>query len=250
MTSAQAPARPRWLVRRQDRPDAVADLYCFPHAGGSPGEYVRWADDLPDIRLWAVQLPGRGSRLAEAPYTRMAQLVETIAEQVPFGRPFALFGHSLGGLVAFEVARALRDAGLEPDHLLLSSCPPPPVPHAGDPVHLLPDAELLAEVERRWGALPAQVRENPRLASVAAGCFRADIELYETYEHVPGTPLRCPVTVFAGTGEQAALPLRDWRRHTTGPFQACFLPGGHFYHRQQRRELLRMIHHAMTTERL
>lgn len=250
MTGAAAPARsrPRWLVSRPGPPGAVADLYCFPHAGGSPGEYARWGDDLPDVRLRALQLPGRGARLAEPPYTRMAPLVAAISEQVPFRRPLVLFGHSLGGLVAFEVARALRERGLEPGQVFLSSCPPPPVPHDGEKVYTLPDAGLLAEVQRRWGPLPAEVTASPRLASVAAACFRADLEVYETYEFEPGEPLTCPVTVLAGTGERAALAMDGWRAHTTGPLREHYLPGGHFYHRQQRQRLLATIHHALTTD--
>src|SRR5205823_943244 len=91
-----------WLVCRQRRPEAAMRLYCLPHSGGSAGEYVRWSDGLPGVEVWGVQLPGRGQRVGEPPLTRMPALVAALVASVPFRPPFALFGHSLGGLVAYE----------------------------------------------------------------------------------------------------------------------------------------------------
>ncbi|MFI6704135.1 thioesterase II family protein [Streptomyces sp. NPDC050509] len=242
-----APGAP-WLIRRERRPDAPADLYCFTHAGGSPGEYVRWSDHLPGAQVWAVQLPGRASRRAEPPFTRMRPLVDALVGAVTFERPFAFFGHSLGALVAFEVARTLRDLGRrQPERLFLSSCPPPPhpVPVNRTPMHTLPDAELLAETERRWGALPDAVRSHPELLSLVLTYTRSDVAVFETYEYVPGEPLDLPVTVFAGTEERDAFRFEDWRTHTRGPVDLQFLPGGHFYLRAEQRELLRRVSEAM-----
>ncbi|RKH39255.1 thioesterase, partial [Corallococcus sp. AB050B] len=96
-------------------------LFCFPHSGGSVGEYVRWADLLPDLEVWGVQFPGRGARAEEAPFTRLNELVDALVRAVDFGASFAFFGHSLGALVAFETARRLRDLGrTPPDALFLS----------------------------------------------------------------------------------------------------------------------------------
>ncbi|MFE3741082.1 thioesterase II family protein [Streptomyces sp. NPDC059096] len=238
-----APGTP-WLIRRQRRPDAPVDLYCFTHAGGSPGEYVRWSDGLPGAQVWAVQLPGRASRRAEPPYTAMRPLVDALVEAVSFDRPFAFFGHSLGGLVAFEVARTLRDLGRrQPERLFLSSCPPPPLPLSGrgTPMHTLPDAELLAETERRWGPLPDAVRSHPELLTIVLSYTRSDVAVFETYAYVPGPPLDLPVTVFAGTEERDTFRFEDWANHTRGPVDLNFLPGGHFYLRAEQRELLRQV---------
>ena len=242
-------AAPRWLIRRQPRPDAAGSLYFFPHAGGSPGEYVRWSDDLPHARVWAVQLPGRGSRLHERPFTRMDPLVQTIVEAVPFDSPCALFGHSLGGLIAFEVARTLRDLGREPDRLFVSSCPPPLIRRGGTAIHLLPDAGLLAEIERRWGALPEHVHADPGLRALVLASHRADIELFETYRHVPGEPLTCPLTVIAGDQERGDLDPDGWRGCTLGSFDLQILRGHHFYFRQQRHDLMRLIEETMSRDR-
>lgn len=245
---ARAATGSRWLIRRERRPDASASLYCFAHAGGSPGEYVRWSDDLPGIEVLALQLPGRASRMAEPSFTRMQPLVEAIVAAVTFDRPFALFGHSLGGLVAFEVARALRELGREPDRLFLSSCPPPPIARTGDPIHSLPDAGLLAEIQRRWGPLPPRVIADPGFRALLLTYYRADIELFETYRFAPGYPLTCPLTVFAGDQEQGGPALAGWRRHTTGTFDFQSFPGDHFYLRQQRASLLRSVAEVISAE--
>lgn len=233
---------PRWLVRRERRPHAATNLYCFPHAGGTPGEYVRWSDGLPDVQVWAIQLPGRATRLAEPPFTRMPALVDALLESVAFDPPFTLFGHSLGALVAFEVARALRDRGRErPEHLFASSCRPPPFPPPRTPLHTLSDDRLLAEVERRWGSLPAAVRSDPELYGLALGCYRADFAILETYRHVPGEPLDLPLTALAGDGERHRSRADGWRAHTRGPVTTRFLSGDHFYFREHRAELLGLL---------
>lgn len=242
-------AAPRWLIRRHPRPDAAVNLYFFPHAGGSPGEYIRWSDELPGARVWGVQLPGRGARLRESAFTRMEPLVRTIVEAVEFDSPCVLFGHSLGGLIAFEVARMLRDLGREPDRLFLSSCSQPLIRRGHTAIHLLPDAGLLAEIERRWGALPEHVHTDPSLRALVLASHRADIELFETYRHVPGEPLSCPLTVIAGDQERDDLDLARWRGYTRGPFELRILPGHHFYFRQRRHELLRLIGETMSRDR-
>src|SRR5262245_15104907 len=102
----------KWTIRRISRPDAALRLFVVPHSGGSPGEYVRWADQLPEMDVAGIQLPGRGGRLSEQPLTSMDEVVTAVIENVHFAAPFILVGHSLGGLVAYEVALALRDRKL------------------------------------------------------------------------------------------------------------------------------------------
>ncbi|AZP14856.1 alpha/beta fold hydrolase [Streptomyces aquilus] len=238
----------RWIVARRHRPDAAADLFCFTHAGGSPGEYLRFEEELPEIQVSGIQLPGRASRLREPPLTSMASVVDAVLEVLSPERPFAFFGHSLGGLVAFEVARALRDAGQElPRHLFLSSSPPPPLDRGGQPVHTLSDDMLLAEIEQRWGELPAEIRADPRLLQMALGVFRADITIYETYRYQPGPLLDVPVTVFVGDLERDQLRVAEWSAHTSRAFELFGLVGDHFPFRdaEQRRLMLEQIRHVM-----
>ncbi|MFF3767073.1 thioesterase II family protein [Streptomyces sp. NPDC001922] len=248
--AATTPVDSRWLACRDAKPDASADLYCFAHAGGSAGEFVRWSDQLPGIRVRGVKLPGRAPRQDEPPITRMTELVRTLVAEIEFGPGrFAFFGHSLGGLVAHEVARTLRDTGRRmPEQIFVSSVQAPPV-QVARPVHGLPPGELLVEIERRWGALPPLVHEDEDLRDLVLGYFRADMEIAETYDFAPGPPLDLPLTVFVG--EEEAGDLQGWAVHTSGSFHHHTVPGGHFHFRVPgpRQELLRIVHRAMTTAR-
>ncbi|MFB7677876.1 thioesterase II family protein [Kitasatospora purpeofusca] len=244
-----AELRDRWLSGRKPRTETALDLYCFAHAGGSAGEFVRWGSGLPGVRVWAVRLPGRAPRQDEAPYKRIGDLVTDLVEQVDFGRrEFAFFGHSLGALIAFETTRALRRAGLRPPRaLLLSSMQPPPVRTSRN-IHLLPDDELLEQVESRWGALPMAVHEEPDLKRLALRYLRADAELAESHEYLVEDPLDTPITAFAGDEEDPGQ--LDWGSHTRGAFAAHRVPGGHFYFRdpKSQAELLRLVGAALNPE--
>lgn len=245
------PRRTPWLVCREPRPEAAGDLYCFPHAGGVPGEFARWSDGLPGLRVWGVQPPGRGARLLEPPCTRMTALVDAVVDSVPFEGRYLLFGHSLGALVAFEVTRALRRLGRsQPGCLLVSACPPPAASasFAGAPAHCLPDQDLLAEIERRWGPLPGEIRQDADVLAATLACYRADLELLATYAYQPGEPLDCPVAVLGGTADPVSGALPGWREVTSGPYDLHTFPGGHFYFREQRHDVLRLVHHMTARE--
>jgi surfactin synthase thioesterase subunit len=242
MRSAKA-----WLVSRGRRAEATVGLYCFPHAGGAPGEYARWSDDMPGIRVWALRPPGRGSRLYELPYARIEELVDAIVTEAIFDHPFAFFGHSFGALVAFEVARSLRDHGKPPpERLIVSACPAPRLimPRPA-PRHLLPDDELLAEIERESGPLPAEVRGDPQLLEISLRGFRADLAMLETYTYRPGDPFDHPINAMVGADDRTGARMAEWRDHTTGPFDVRIFRGSHFYFRECRHEVLTYVRHAI-----
>ncbi|MEU4768078.1 alpha/beta fold hydrolase [Actinosynnema sp. NPDC023794] len=226
-----------------------ATLYCFPHAGGAAGEYARWAAHLPDLRVAAINLPGRAHHLGEQAHTAMAPLVEAVVREVAFSEPFALFGHSLGALVAFEVARKLRARGSAPLRLFVSSCTAPPLPAPRAPLHVLDDRALRAEIERRWGPLPASVGADDRLLAAALACYRADFTVLETYRHVPGEPVDSPITALVGDREvDGAERMTGWREHTAGPFDLHRRRGGHFHTRDHLDGLCRLLTDAVTTD--
>ncbi|MCY1020088.1 thioesterase II family protein [Pyxidicoccus sp. MSG2] len=225
------------------RPEASVRLFCFPHSGGSVGEYVRWADLLPDVEVWGVQLPGHGARAEEAPFTRMRELVDTLVGAVDFGTSFAFFGHSLGALVAFETARRLRGLGrTPPGWLFLSAAPAPQLPARGIPASHLDEDGLLTALEPTYGELALELREDAELRELILPGLRADLSLVESYPHEAGAPLDCAMAVLGGTRDDLTREeLEPWRVHTTGPFELHLLPGGHFYLREQKDTLLRLL---------
>ena len=207
----------RWLIRGPARPGRPR-LFCFPHGGGAAAEFVRWARLLPNVEISGVQLPGRGSRLAEPLLTRMDELVAELVDVMPTGAPYAMFGHSLGALVAYEVARELRRAGRRlPDQLIVSGFPAPSMPRTEPPIHQLPDDDLLNEVARRHGGLASAILADPERKTRVARYIRADYQIVETYEWRADAPLPVPLTVFGGSEDTIGVDaLRAWRRHVTG----------------------------------
>jgi surfactin synthase thioesterase subunit len=238
-----------WLACRLRRPEAPVRLFCFPHSGGSVGEYVRWADLLPGVEVWGVQLPGRGARAEEAPFTRVDALVDTLVGAVDFGTRFAFFGHSLGALVAFETARRLRERGRPPpEWLFLSAAPAPQLPPRGIPASHLDEDGLLTALEPTYGELAVELREDPELRELILPGLRADLLLVESYRHEARAPLDSGMTVLGGTRDDLTRDaLEAWRVHATGPFQLHLLPGGHFYLREQRDTLLRLVAETLSS---
>ena len=193
--------------------------------------------------MLGVQLPGRGARLDEPAFTRMGPLVDAIVAEVTFQAPFAFFGHSLGALVAYEVAKVLHATGRrQPDRLFASACPAPHLPRIDPPIHQLPDEELAALINQEYASLPAEIMENPDLLRLVLPAHRSDFELVETYEYHAGEPLDRPLTVIGGTEDELTeSELAAWGRHTATRLDLQLLPGGHFYLREQRDRLLHLV---------
>ncbi|GAA2611540.1 thioesterase II family protein [Streptomyces tubercidicus] len=250
---------PRWLARRRERPDAPLNLYVFPHAGGSPGEYLLLSDQLTDLQVWGIQLPGRGARLAEPAHTDLGELVDCLVSQTTFTGSFVFFGHSFGALVAYETARALHAKGLPgPEHLILSSFPAPDTigtSGSGSSMHTLSDDVFITKAEERWGPLPGPVRTDARLRKLVVEPLRADVGALETYTPRPGPRLDVPATLVTGTAERGGLNVEGWAGHVGAITGRHELPGGHFYFREDPAPLLdllrataRTVEQAVTTE--
>lgn len=229
------PSSERWFWPQPGPAWGACRLLCLPHAGGGALAYRAWANGgIPGVAVTGVELPGRGSRLFEAPFRRAEPLVQALAEVVqPLTAegPYALFGHSMGALLAFELAHELRQRGAPaPRRLFVSGRR---APHLSPPrrgLHLLPDDELLAEV-RRLDGTPQAVFAEPELVQLLLPAMRADFELCDAYACAARPPLTCPITALGGLDDPAVDPdtLDAWRQHTLAGFARQVLPGGHFY---------------------
>jgi medium-chain acyl-[acyl-carrier-protein] hydrolase len=235
-----------WVIRPRPNPRAGMRLFCFPYAGGNAAIYRGWAAMLPDeVELCAVQLPGRGARLREEPFRQLEPLVAALLPALqPFlDRPFALFGHSMGSLIAFELSRALRQLRRPgPLHLFVSGRFAPQIPDPDPPCYALPTPEFVQELRRLQGT-PEEVLDSPELLELVLPLLRADFELSETYRYRPGVPLACPISAFGGAEdlEVTAEGLGAWREQTRSLFRARTLPGDHFFLIPRQTELLAAI---------
>ncbi len=222
-----------WL-RRFPSQGAALRLFCLPYAGGSARIYSDWHDWLaPEIEVVALELPGRGVNLRAAPIASMDELLtRLLAEMGPLlERPYALFGHSLGGLVAFELARALdAGGGRAPAHLFVSALRAPHLPSTRPALHALGDDELIAALRVTPGS-PAALLDDDELLRLLLPVLRADFRLAETPAPAPVPPLSMPLTVFGGLAD-ATLERGDleaWRPYTSASCQVRLVPGDHFF---------------------
>jgi len=214
--------------------DAHARLLCIPHAGGSSAVFRPWAALLPaGIELWAVQAPGRGERMAEPPHDRIEPLADevlTALRQEP-SLPTAIFGHSMGALVGFELARASRRAGLPlPVHLFVAGHAAPQEPQSRTPTGALSDDEFIERLSE-LGGTPEEALRHPELMEVFLPILRADFRAVEAYAYRDEPPLACPITALGGEDDRFVAPeeLSGWRAQTVRRFALELMPGGHFF---------------------
>ena len=222
----------RWLSRQDSTGPRDVQLVCVPYAGGASSVFRDWAGALaPGVELLGVDLPGHGRRFSEPLCTDMARIVQALADEIQAVRsgPLCLFGHSLGGLIAYETARELTARGHGPDHLFVSAVRPP-AQRVTRTLHTLDDTAMLTGLIR-LGGIPDQVLADEELIRVFLPVLRADLTLRETYVASDGPLPRCSLTVFAGADDasvpQAELP--QWAECTRGDFELVSLPGGHFF---------------------
>ena len=240
-----APPRSAWVGFPRPRPTARLRLFCLPFAGGGASTFREWSTYLPDdVEVCPILLPGRESRFREPAIGRIDLVVDELLKALPgyMDRPFALFGHSMGAMIGFELARRLRYLALEPVHFFASGCRGPHLVNRTPPRYGLPDAEFIAAL-RNLNGVPSEVLGDDELMELMLPTIRGDFRLAETYVCRPQPPLRCPVTAVGGLEdvEVTREDLEAWSSHTTGQFQVHVLPGNHFFLSSSRTALLRLI---------
>lgn len=234
------------LTRLDPRPRAALKLYCFPYAGASSNVFRGWRHAVPaEVELCGIQLPGRAQLLERPPLRRLHDLVRELGPALArtLDRPFALVGHSLGAIVAFEVARWLRSRREKmPECLFVSGHRAPQCPDVAPQLHRLSDRGFLARLVELNG-MPQEIVQNTELLTCILPVLRADFEMAETYVYADGAPLPCPIVAFGGSDdpETADGKLEAWREQTTGECSVHVLDGDHFFIRSSERVFFSLL---------
>lgn len=235
------PASP-WVIRAAS-PVRSHRLFCFPYAGGNAFAFARWQEALdPSIEVCAMQLPGRGARIAEPPVASLPALLRMLAPEVARfdDLPFSFFGHSVGALVAFELARYLRLHGMRlPERLFASGCQAPQFRNASRDFHVLGD-NAFVDVLRQYAGTPPEVLESRELMDLLLPTIRADFSLAENYQYRYSPLLPLPISVFAGTRDENKAPgqVDGWQKETARACEVSWFEGGHFFLNEQREMVL------------
>lgn len=236
-----------WFLRYRPSGAAKTRLFCFPYAGGGAAVYRPWSQGLPPhVDVCALQLPGRETRIREAPLSNLEEIVESAVNAIrqQLDLPFAMFGHSMGSVIAFEVSRRIIASGLPaPRHVWISARRAPGHSDPDPPLRHLDSESFVEALDRRYGGIPAAVRADRELMALLLPGLRADIAALETHELHADPPLDCPLTVFGGSADPRAPieQLEGWRAATMGRFRLRIFDGGHFYIVPQRAEILAEI---------
>jgi len=241
-----------WLVRTTPRQSTAIRLFCFPYAGVGAVVFRTWAAGLPaDVDVCAVQLPGRTTRMSEAPIASIPVLVDGIVSAVTphLDTPFVFFGHSMGAVLAAEVTLELARRSLPlPRYLMVSARRPPHIADPESPLRNLPDAEFVEEIVRRYGGIPPEILREKDFLALLLPALRADIAALETHQPPRPEPLACPVVVLGGS-EDALTPmthLEAWREVTNSKCEIYVFPGGHFYLESARSAVLKKVSEFVT----
>jgi len=237
----------KWLSVPRPKPDAALRVFCFPFAGGAAHAYFAWTKRLTaDVELCLVELPGRGRRIAEEPVPQLNSLVSEItAVLLPLmaEKPFALYGHSMGALILFEVARQLRrSGGPTPIGLLPSAGRAPQFRKADRRRHELPQDEFV-KILKLLNGTPPEVFDDDELLNMVIPALRADFSVCDTYEYQSEPPLDCPIIAFGGEGDEAVHKelIAGWSEQTTRRFEQHECSGDHFFIRDPDGEFLEKL---------
>lgn len=240
-----------WITRFKLNSQAKLRMFCFPYAGAGASIFRNWQSKLlPNTEVCAIQLPGREARLGEPLFTELSPLVETLAKALlPYlDLPFIFFGHSMGALVSFEVARLLRKKYYKsPKHLFVSGRRAPQIIKRNPPIHQLP-AHLFIEELRHYNGTPEVVLQSSELLSLFLPILRADFTINDTYIYTDDAPLDCPISAFGGLQDSGVTcdDIAAWHRQTSSCFLMHMFPGDHFFLKHEYDGLLSLIHRELS----
>jgi surfactin synthase thioesterase subunit len=230
-----------WFGRTERNPAARAILFCFPFSGGGASVYNAWRRMFPpEIEVSPVHLPGREERIDEPREVSPEVIAQVMAQRIDL--PFAIYGHSMGARLGFEVLKRLRDLGVrDPVRFYAAACPSPEVTDTVAQCVTLPDEQFIARLIRRLGA-PEELRDVSELRDLLLPILRYDMEWSHRYRYQPSTPLATTIVALAGEADTEATPgtMAGWSRQGQRS-RLLTIPGGHFFIKTASSELAALV---------
>lgn len=241
-----------WFHIKKPAPQAVIRLFCFPYAGGSAQIFSDWCNSLPDsVEVIAVQYPGRGSRFVDPLIGTCKGMVEALIPNIlpALDKPFVFFGHSNGGLVSFELARALYQQGVRQQiHHFISAKRAIHLPQTRKPMHAMGEQEFLKAVEE-LGGTPPEILAQKELMELFTPILRSDFSLSETFAYEGEHKLACDATLLYGLQDED-VPVEDvlqWQELIENKVQTQEFTDGHFFINSQKEQLLAYLNQRLNT---
>ncbi|MFN6465924.1 MAG: beta-ketoacyl synthase N-terminal-like domain-containing protein [Nostoc sp. DedVER02] len=250
--SVQVPAHQTqpWFKVSQKNPKPLFRLFCFPYTGGGASTFDSWLEKFPsEIEICPIQLPGRENRINESPFTKLKPLIETLTPlfQPYLDVPFGFFGHSMGALLSFELAREFRRKNwTAPAYLFVGGCRPPQTPDLDSPIHILPETKLI-QVLSSYKGIPEQILQDSELMQMCIPTIRADFKILETYFYTKQEPLESQIYAFGGLQDSkvSLQELADWEKQTQVNFSLKMLTGEHLFLSSAENEIISNIKEAI-----
>ncbi|GAB6040377.1 thioesterase II family protein [Endothiovibrio diazotrophicus] len=223
-----------WVTCPSPKPDARLRMFCLPFAGGGASVYQPWGKRFgPDIEVCSIQLPGRENRASEPAFRDIQALAGLLANQLALylDKPYLIYGHSMGGLLTFEVLRQLQDGGYPlPQVAFIAAHRAAHLPPRRRPLFGLDDRQFIQKVSD-FGGFQQEILVNEELLNFVLPTLRADFEACDGYRYEPGAPVDCPLVAISGAHDLEVPPedMDPWQEHTLHPLHHVTLDAGHFF---------------------
>lgn len=233
----------RWITCPFPQPEAVLRIFCLPFAGGGASIYRGWGKLLgPAVEVCPIQLPGRENRFSEPAFKEAQALAQALASQLQLysDKPFVIYGHSMGALVAFELTRVLKANGMTmPQSLILGAHRAAHLPRTRETLYNLDDKTFIERLQR-FGGFPQEVLDSADLLQFLMPTLKADFTLCDTYSYSDQQPLDCPIHIFSGSADPEAPPtvMEAWRQHTSADAHLHIFEAGHFFIRSDLEQVI------------
>lgn len=225
-------------------------LLCFPYAGGTSAIYAKWKRHISkEIELCPIELAGRGKRYEAPLYNSLDEVIEDVYNVIKndIDNDYAFFGHSMGCLIAYELAHKIQKLGKDsPSHIFFSGKRAPHTQRVSNDIYLLPDEEFKNEI-LSLGGTPKEILEHKELYELFIPILRADFKVNDTYEYVePESKLDCNITVLNGKEDKITLnEIIGWKQHTSKDCKIYMMDGGHFYLNDKYEDIIKIINHTL-----